>query len=1543
MVNLVAPPPTLQADSLELYYVVDDLLSRSPILIFYGPAATPAASVANNSRIQAHIFSPAGFQSFHRLSVVPGSPLYSAVQCLPREEQGDEICRGLAFSLFKYFTELPLPAKQAWEAQPTALGSMRSAPTLFTDAHAGILASRMVRVENVAEVLGDVTQALAEQSLSWLDLDIVLPPGTTKPLEMGGRDSILPQPSDEDIAGHRYGAYAPLIKLFGEVAFLPTSRLKRAPSKPTALNRKATFTREQKEIVRREMVDLLDSEERYVEKIGELVHNVASDFREKARTKRVSSNSPNSDALQGLFPESLDKILETNNAFLEAMRPIVDNTVDEAIADIEATPEGGTVMPAVPTRADVTGTLALATCLRSWFPKFADCYLDYTLAHKQFTTHLRSFMKDSNSSFSRRIQDTGEQRLMSMLIEPVQRLPRYNLYIDNIIKQLPARHPALNSLLKARDTIAEICSHDHTIAQPSRVHDNLRAVVSAWPQTFSPKGRLISAVDIIELPPPYRPDLNGPRSVPGILLLFTDYIVILRKNSKQSMTARGLLAQLDGTDVLASERADVMVDDLSFRQTLELNTFDLTEMDSGKMVQLVPLADTVKAPLGPRRPGSSRPASLSGESAVQVFYLSGTYEGKAPRLIEDLVRARVEGRFPEEERDSHKWEARSATCADLTLLGALFEKEQDGKPAGRGAPARVRILIDPPPSPTLDEMAQTSRHGMDAIASLTAMDDGYYCLRVRQVGLAASTKTERLRAQECLPVLVTFCKECIKMRCNIKHPAMAATFLLRNQHILQSMRILTEESHEHTVKERASRPHSPVKMLSNLFGGSVSRDHGSLRKHTAPIPQMYPTPASRPTSEDGPAKAQPNSPTQVVHTAADALIRLEETLASYILALDARKGNIVGRILRGRASADELMVNELYNALLEDPANYEIVAQSPIDVLFSAFEKFVKVAWYEKIGPIISRSTWNAIQSKMDTTYPGDFEEFFRTKYGEMSPQNQRALRACIKLLADLLGGTSNDSDRGVLTASFAEVLVREGNPNEFITVLDRLVEDIQALLGEQGPSAQPTPQGSMNEGSRTQATNTGSLTSNTSLRKKFGFGTLTRKASKLGQGDESEKGEKSEKTDLASVWRALSKSKHGGETSSMSKASMGNIGRSNSTDVNARLSPKRPISRDRPTVLGAFAFEHHNSPLTTIGEGQKASGPPRKKRRSSVSDLRSLQNDISLTETPSFIAPRTPNKERLFSNDSPTTPSSTKPSFIPAPSPAGSPRRELREGSPIRAVGGVSVPRPLNLSRPLTSTATSPLKPDEVTITTNSTPTRRRKESNSVSGIPTFNSTIRSPPSGLSERPTSGNIRKLPPSPEKPSLSAAFSPPPTTGKLRMQSPQRLRERLNNEKRAIQDAENALQAELLKISDEMKAPNASPTKPAGARPHYSRNHSSTAATAPSQEAAKLQAQVTTLQTRLASLESDITSSLKVSENRLKGLDQLYRDSTAENEILYSRFNEEIGKVISRVRLGEGEAEVRKRLKEAEDEAGRLRKENARLRRENVGLKAQLRE
>ena len=57
---------------------------------------------------------------------------------------------------------------------------------------------------------------------------------------------------------------------------------------------------------------------------------------------------------------------------------------------------------------------------------------------------------------------------------------------------------------------------------------------------------------------------------------------------------------------------------------------------------------------------------------------------------------------------------------------------------------------------------------------------------------------------------------------------------------------------------------------------------------------------------------------------------LEQAFAAYVLALQSRSGNIVGRTLRARENVDRSAVNELYNVLLEDPSRIQMAAEVPV-------------------------------------------------------------------------------------------------------------------------------------------------------------------------------------------------------------------------------------------------------------------------------------------------------------------------------------------------------------------------------------------------------------------------------------------------------------------------------------------------------------------------------------------------------------------------------------------------------------------------------------
>lgn len=180
-----------------------------------------------------------------------------------------------------------------------------------------------------------------------------------------------------------------------------------------------------------------------------------------------------------------------------------------------------------------------------------------------------------------------------------------------------------------------------------------------------------------------------------------------------------------------------------------------------------------------------------------------------------------------------------------------------------------------------------------------------------------------------------------------------------------------------------------------------------------------------------------------------------------------------------------------------------------------------------------------------------------------------------------------------------------------------------------------------------------------------------------------------------------------------------------------------------------------------------------------------------------------------------------------------------------------------------------------------------------------------------------------------------------------MQSPQKLRDRLQNEKRAQASAHLGLKDELDLINSEMQALKLMPTQQMQAV----KEDPNTANGSPQPTNAALESRLQNLESRFDVLSGDLTgrtftmerdleSSLVVSEKRSKKLDELYRAASAENEALYDRFNSELSKVAKDVRTGSTEEALKSQLSGAFEEIGRLKKENFRLKREVGGLRAQ---
>ncbi|KAL5341572.1 hypothetical protein BJX70DRAFT_40952 [Aspergillus crustosus] len=1527
-------PSDLPLEQLSLYHVSDPSLSS--IFVFYGPVSTANATVSS-SRIQAHILTPAGFQSYPRITVSPAAPLYAAVNHLPRDKQGDEVCRGLAVSMLKYFAELSDPAKECLQALARAGKVGGQIPKMFDEMHAADLANRMIKVDNAADIVRDIRAAFQERRISWIDVDVVLPAGTIQPPKPPDTDA---QASDENadiesVVDSHYGNYSSLIQALGPPMFLPTSRLKRAPSQPTNVSRSKFFSQSQKQSLRLTMCEVVDTEERYVSKLYTLVCEVAEEFRARAQAKAPSSTSPNESDLATLFPPCLNEIYNVNMGFLELIRNVLEDTEKDAITDITEDTElpASSSQKSLEEGQDAIGAVAFANSLLEWFPKFSQPYGDYMRAHTAFTQTLNSFMRDKNSSFSNRVYETGEQRLRSLLMEPVQRLPRYSLLIDTMTSSLPLVHPAVRPLLKARDIIKDICSLD----DPSSTnHDQgfrrLKELVDEWPSTILPTGRLISAVDFNELSAPYHLDTLDAESDSGIMLLYKNCLVLLSKAPECRMTARGLMTELDNASSTAQAIAGSLASSAEIRvvQVYDLHTVRCMQSTCGRILFLAPLSVTSK-------PTQNTTVDLLALEPVAM------YGGRASRIIEEIIKAKIEGRFSESEREGGKWSLRSptGTVGNIGILACVFEDEQ-GIEMSRPVPSKTRVVFDTPRSLCTKTLSSSE---LEVVISVSLAGEDQYRMNVDSI--VGSSSSDVVTADSFVPILSKRLLNVLQPLHDVRNKNMTESVVHSNFAIIK---YLTGHLITHFKASRGFRPPSPSKLIANLLGGSHSRE-SSTSSSKAPgsatllgeFPKMPPPrvnlsrsntlPSSFAGKEETPVKVSVvgMTPSKVSDSP---FTVLEQAFAAYVLALQSRSGNIVGRTLRTRENVDRSTVNELYNILLEDPAKLQAAAEVAVDTLFVAFETFMENAWKEHMGPVLDPSGLRLLQSQFDAMFPREFEDCFRKYLADMSPQNRRALGALIRLLADLLDASGSDGDRGALTAAFAEVLTAEGDPMQHVSLLDRLVDDFDNLFEEFIPSGSTLDGILTSELTKSISQNPGSMGSNaSSFRKRFGFG-LHRENSGEGK--------------VASILRTLSKSK-GPNDSEPGTPRSSQLVRSKSIDLDTSLSSLlRPGSRDRP---GASLSQEmlrrpgssQDDPSSSIKGISSGSGAVRirRKRRSSLSDLRpgTASSDASGISPSQVQRPTTPGSSSTNLQGDLTTPSkSARPqinhgsgSTARSSSPLkGSPPPRL--GSPRRSpVRPVTPSRKENVDPIWTPSERSPRKKIEESVSPNLEPKR-------TSRAPSIPST-RTP--GLKERPSLINGSES----KRPLSSSSLT---KSQRLRLQSPQKLRERLHGEKKAQTLAQLGLKDELELISQELRALRPSPVRlQTDMDLIYAASDTDNLNTSAAALASRLRNLETAfekmsgeLNTRTSSMEKDLESSLVLSEKQAKKLDGLYREASAENEALYDRFNSELSKLAKEVRTGDGENALNTQLSSAMDEIGRLKKENFRLKREVGGLRAQ---
>ncbi|KAI1624673.1 hypothetical protein EDD37DRAFT_354564 [Exophiala viscosa] len=464
--NLAALSAILNTSDTPTVFYAEDPPYLPRILIFYYPVQA-VGSLASTSRIRTTILSAAGFKSYGAFSVAPNSSYYSAVHKLPEDKQRDDVCRAIAFALCRYFSEISSDVKNAIADENLHHGIALK----WGQSHAAQVTCRMSRVINTEEVIEALRPFSKDRPSS---PQTPVKTAAIKPLASirKTRPSFLPQDSG-NVPSSRVNALTPAKRR------IPSSQT-RSPSASTPSNRKASaalvpkYSLEQLESLRFKMCEFVDTEDRYITRLQELIELVTNQGRTPKSLSSKLSNSRSQKAVNAMiqFPSLLDQIKDLNLAFLDDIETALQGSEDAALTFLDRASHDPQLLQ---TAKDPMGISSFAKVLLNHFPKFLVPYRDYLDLHSQVALNLDQFLKEGTMS---------AQQAPSLLMEPAQRISRYGLYIDTMLPHVPTNFTvATRTLEKARKIIAEICEMEPAA---STILDSLSIEHEARRKVLSP-------------------------------------------------------------------------------------------------------------------------------------------------------------------------------------------------------------------------------------------------------------------------------------------------------------------------------------------------------------------------------------------------------------------------------------------------------------------------------------------------------------------------------------------------------------------------------------------------------------------------------------------------------------------------------------------------------------------------------------------------------------------------------------------------------------------------------------------------------------------------------------------------------------------------------------------------------------------------------------------------------------------------------------------------------------------------------------------------
>eukprot|EP01083_Nonionella_stella_P126121 381599_1 len=181
---------------------------------------------------------------------------------------------------------------------------------------------------------------------------------------------------------------------------------------------------------KRAVEELLSTEKTYVHLLTKLVEHFVQKLR--SNTSMLSNEDH-----KILFPSDIHAILGLNQTFLEDLQKVI---------------EGGKFN---------NDTTKIGSIIYAFCPHFK-MYQNYLNNYSKAAERLAQLRKKSTSSFSIYCDRQREQKcfnhlpLESLIILPIQRMPRYKMLLEEIIKHTQSIHPDLQQLKQALAKISEV-------------------------------------------------------------------------------------------------------------------------------------------------------------------------------------------------------------------------------------------------------------------------------------------------------------------------------------------------------------------------------------------------------------------------------------------------------------------------------------------------------------------------------------------------------------------------------------------------------------------------------------------------------------------------------------------------------------------------------------------------------------------------------------------------------------------------------------------------------------------------------------------------------------------------------------------------------------------------------------------------------------------------------------------------------------------------------------------------------------------------------